>query len=135
MTIKVTLKVRPWSDWTADAMPRVDQAMVYLGTFVPDLARWSAYVFRMTALACFALAAWRFAYDLKLAQPFFVTEGIFSHWQTFLALTAAWAGLASLCGRLAPEGATRPVIFADDLSHAPVVWHARRFSQPLEQAE
>jgi len=113
----------------------VDQAMVYAATFVPDLARWGAYVLKITALGCFALAAWRFAYDLKIAQPFFIADGILSHWQTYLAFTGASAGLASLCSRVAPEGASRRVILADDLSDAPVVWHARQFAQPLEQAE
>lgn len=135
MTIKVTLKLRPWSDWTADSLPRVDQALVYAATFVPDLARWGAYVLRMGALACFALAAWRFAYDVKLAQPFFVTEGVLSHWQTYLAFTGALAMLSALCGRVAPECAARRILLQDDLSHAPVVWHARQFAQPLEQVE
>lgn len=135
MTIKVTLKIKPWSDWTADSMPRLDQALVYARTFVPDLARWSAFVLRMSALGCFGLAAWRFAFDLHLAQPFFVAEGILSHWQTYLAFTGAVAGLASLCSRAAPEGAARPVLTMDDHTAAPVVWHARRFAQPLEQAD
>lgn len=139
MTIKVTLKVRPWSDWAwdsaGDSWPRMDQALVYAGTFVPDLARWAAYVLRMASLGCFALAAWRFAYDLQLAQPFFVTEGVLSHWQTYVAFTGAGAMLASWCARVAPEGAARRVLTADDLSSAPVVWQARQFSQPLEQTE
>ena len=135
MTIKVTLKVTPWSDWRAESMPRMDQALVYAGTLVPDLARWTAYVLRMASLGCFALAAWRFAFDLKLAQPFFVTEGVLSHWQTYLAFTAAGAMLASWCARMAPEGAARRALTVDDLSNAPVVWHARQFSQPLEQTE
>jgi hypothetical protein len=135
MTIKVTLKVKPWSDWTADSMPYVDQAIVYARTFVPDLARWAAYVLRMATLGFFVLALWRFAYDLKLAQPFFITEGVLSHWQTYVAFTALGALLTSLCSRVAPEGAARPVMLADDLQPAPVVWHARRFSQPLEQTE
>lgn len=135
MTIKVTLKVQPWSDWSAVSMPRVDQTLVYAGTFLPDLARWSALVLRMASLGFFALAAWRFAYDLRLAQPFFITEGVLSHWQTYVAFTGAGAMLASWCGRLAPEGAARRAIAADDLSNAPVVWHARPFAQPLQQID
>jgi hypothetical protein len=135
MTIKVTLKLMPWSDWTADAMPRVDQTLVYAGTFVPDLARWAAYVLRISALGCFALAAWRFGYDVKAAQPFFITEGVLSHWQTYVALTGATVMLAAVCGRLAPEGARRRIALPEDDAAAPVVWHARQFPQPLEQAE
>ncbi len=135
MTVKLTLRLRPWSDWTADSMPRVDQALVYAGTFIPDLARWSAFVLRMAALGFFALAAWRFAFDLHLAQPFFIAEGILSHWQTYLAFTGATTMLASLCSRAAPDGAARRVLAMDDRSSAPVVWHARRFSQALEPAE
>ena len=135
MTIKVTLKVMPWSVWAVDSIPRMDQALVYAGTFVPDLARWTAYVMRMACLGCFALAAWRFAYDLKLTQPFFVADGVLSHWQTYLALTGAGAMVASWCARLAPEGAARRVLTADDLSHAPVVWHAPQFTQPFEHTD
>lgn len=116
-------------------MPRVDQALVYAGTFLPDLARWSALVLRMASLGFFALAAWRFAYDLRLAQPFFITEGVLSHWQTYVAFTGAGAMLAFWCGRHAPEGAARRAIAADDLSNAPVVWHARPFAQPLQQID
>ncbi len=135
MTIKVTLRVRPWSDWTADAMPRVDQAIVYAATFVPDLARWSAYVLRIAALGSFALAAWRFGYDVKLTQPFFVTEGLLSHWQTYVALTGLFALLSTQCERVAPETAARRLMTDEEITEAAVVWHARRFAQPLEQVE
>lgn len=134
MTIRVTFKLRPWSEWTADSLPRVDQALVYAGTFVPDVARFAAYMLRMGALGCFTLAAWRFGYDVKATQPFFITEGVLSHWQTYLALTGGTAMLASLCGRLAPERARR-IVLQDEHAEAPVVWHARQFAQPLEQAE
>ena len=140
MTIKVTLKLKPvnfmrWTEWDAEAMPRVDQALVWAGTFVPDLARWASYVLRIGALGCFALAAWRFAYDLKLAQPFFLSEGVLSHWQTYLAFTSACALLSAECAKVAPEGAARRVLRIDDQAQAPVVWHARQFSRPLEQTE
>ena len=135
MTIKVTLRLKPLTMWTPDALPRVDQAFVWLGTCVPDLARWTAYVLRITALGCFALAAWRFAFDLKLAQPFFLSEGILSHWQTYLAFMGAAALLSAQCAKLAPEGAARRVLQTDDHSLAPVVWHERPFSRPLQQTE
>lgn len=140
MTIKVTLRLKPVSFWPAgttalETMPRMDQALVWLSTCVPDLARWTAYLLRMTALGCFALGSWRFAYDLKLAQPFFLSEGILSHWQTYLAFTGGCALLASQCAKLAPEGAARRVLRVDDQTDAPVVWHARQFARPLEQTE
>ncbi|MBY0505677.1 MAG: hypothetical protein K2X03_17315 [Bryobacteraceae bacterium] len=140
MTIKVTLRITPLRlkplTWpSTEAFPRVDQAMVWLGTCVPDLARWTAYVIRMTSLGCFALAAWRFAYDLKLAQPFFLSDGVLSHWQTYAALGSASAMLASQCAKLAPEGARRRVLRLDDQASAAVVWQARQFSRPLEQTE
>jgi len=135
MTIKVTLKLKPITFVTAESLPRVDQALVWLGTFVPDLARWTAYILRMTALGCFALAAWRFGYDLKLAQPFFLSEGILSHWQTYLAFSGAGVLVAAQCAKLAPEGAARRALHTDDHSSAPVVWHHRQFSRPLEQTE
>jgi hypothetical protein len=43
------------------------------------------------ALAAGALAAWRIASDLKLAGSFAISTGFFSHWQVWLAGSAAMA--------------------------------------------
>ncbi len=38
------------------------------------------------ALAALALALWRLAADLNWADNFFIGQGLFSHWQVWLAL-------------------------------------------------
>ncbi len=41
------------------------------------------------ALLAFALAIWRLAADLSLAQGFAIASGIFSHWQVWLFMAIA----------------------------------------------
>lgn len=39
------------------------------------------------AVAGYALAAWRLGADLNLTGEFFISRGLFSHWQVWLALS------------------------------------------------
>lgn len=62
------------------------------------------------ALMAAALAAWSVAADLGLAGTFGISEGVFSHWQVWLAIAAALEGLSIVLHRyafavLAPEEA------------------------------
>ena len=59
------------------------------------------------ALLAFALACWRLAADLSLAQGFAIASGVFSHWQVWLfmaiALDAASLALNRYGGSTANE--------------------------------
>src|SRR5271156_4755906 len=48
----------------------------------------------MTAVASLLLGAWRLTADLEWTDPFFISTGIFSHWQVWFALTAALGAMA-----------------------------------------
>ena len=48
----------------------------------------------LAAVACLMLALWRLTFDLGWTDPFAIQEGLFSHWQVWLALTFATGGVA-----------------------------------------
>ena len=48
-----------------------------------------ATLFAPAALMAYVLGAWRLASDLQIAGNFGIQQGIFSHWQVWMALGAA----------------------------------------------
>jgi len=46
------------------------------------------------SLAAYALGFWRIAADLNLTGQFAISQGLFSHWQVWIALGAAIQGAA-----------------------------------------
>ena len=53
------------------------------------------------ALMAFALGCWRIAADLKLASSFAISEGVFAHWQVWIAIGIAVQLAAFLLHKLA----------------------------------
>lgn len=51
------------------------------------------------AVVALALACWRLGADLNLTGHFVISEGLFSHWQVWLALAAFLQAGASLSSR------------------------------------
>ena len=51
----------------------------------PNLALAAASLLAPCALVAFTLMCWSVAADLRWTAEFFVTHGIFSHWQSWLA--------------------------------------------------
>jgi len=58
----------------------------------------TAGLLKMAAVSCLLLALWRLTNDMGLTGEFFIQNGLFSHWQVWLAITL---GLAVLAFRLA----------------------------------
>ncbi|MFL6465088.1 MAG: hypothetical protein ACJ73N_11855 [Bryobacteraceae bacterium] len=50
------------------------------------------------ALLSFTVSFWGFAAEFRWASGFFITAGIFSHWQVWLALAWVFLLLARLLG-------------------------------------
>jgi hypothetical protein len=50
------------------------------------------------------MALWRLAYELEWTDRFIVAEGIFSHWQVWMALTLALQVLESSLARFGHGG-------------------------------
>lgn len=53
-----------------------------------DIAATAAGVLGPAAVLAAVMALWRIAADLHVAGPFFLTEGVLSHWQPWFVLAA-----------------------------------------------
>ena len=58
------------------------------------------YLLTPVALTGYVLAAWRFGSDMGWTGEFFISRGLFSHWQVWLALSAAVNASAVYLDRL-----------------------------------
>jgi hypothetical protein len=77
---RLTVRLQPGFDW-AVAVPQpvvavFNSTLVALGVFLTP-----------AAVLTGTLAAWRLGVDLGWAKSFFIAEGLWSHWQVWLALT------------------------------------------------
>jgi hypothetical protein len=68
------------------------------------LRRW------LTPASAVALVAalWRLAYDLDWTGRFAISEGLFSHWQVWMALAVLLQVLDAMLGRFGHGGAATP---------------------------
>jgi hypothetical protein len=55
-------------------------------------------------LGAWAMVLWRLAADMRIAGPFFLSDGLFSHWQVWFAL----AGLLTSASGSLRRSAVRP---------------------------
>lgn len=96
MTIK--LRLRPWDLWMAEQFPRADRTRVWTEMMIAEALRWSAFWLaqglKMGAVVTLAMAAWRFGVDIQLTRNFPIAEGLWSHWQVWLAGSIATGLLA-----------------------------------------
>ena len=79
---RLTVRLQPAFDW-AVAVPQplaagFNSLLVTTGVFLTP-----------AAVLTGTLSAWRFGVDLGWAKSFFISEGLWSHWQVWLALTIA----------------------------------------------
>lgn len=65
-----------------------------------------AFVFTQAAFAGYVLAGWRLLADLDLLGQFFVSSGLLSRWQVWVALGVLMQMTGSMLQRLANEGNT-----------------------------
>lgn len=86
-------------------------------------AFWTAYALRMGAVVSLAMAAWRFGVDISFTRNFIIREGIWSHWQVWLASSIA-IGLMAAQMRTWSER-PRTAVVPEAAEEAPrVVWHS-----------
>lgn len=64
----------------------------------------------LLAVSCSMFAVWRLTWDLGWTSSFVIADGIFSHWQVWMALTILFTAVAV---RLIRYGRPRPTIAAD----------------------
>ncbi len=68
------------------------------------LRRWLA----SASAVALVTALWRLAYDLDLTGRFAISEGLFSHWQVWMALAVLLQILDAMLGRFGHGGAATP---------------------------
>ena len=74
-----------------------------------EVAQIARYLMTPVALATYTLAAWRLGADMNWTGEFFVSKGLFSHWQVWLGLAiATQAGGAYLDRIIQHERETLP---------------------------
>ena len=77
---RLTVRLQPGFDWAVavplPAITAFNSLLVAVGVFLTP-----------AAVLTGTLAAWRFGVDLGWAKGFFIAEGLWSHWQVWLALT------------------------------------------------
>jgi len=72
-------------------------------TLIPGFVRWAVYLLKALAVATLTLGLWRLGNDVNITQPFFLTEGLWSHWQVYLALASLTAFGATALRNAVPE--------------------------------
>ncbi len=74
-----------------------------------EMAGGLAALLAPAATLTFAIALWRLGRDLGLTKNFFITDGPFSHWQVWLAMTATLAASSMYLNRKSERAARAPV--------------------------
>jgi hypothetical protein len=72
------------------------------GPRVNEFASGLAMILTLLSVSCFALSAWKFLSDLGWAGGFFIGQGVFSHWQIWIALAVAVQLVSFRLSRHAP---------------------------------
>ncbi|HXU19662.1 MAG TPA: hypothetical protein VN788_03655 [Verrucomicrobiae bacterium] len=85
--IRLAEAIQPRFEKTAEAVSvRFQPALMRGAVFTLGVASLVAYLLRPLALAAAALGVWRLSADLGWTDAFFITHGLFSHFQVWFAL-------------------------------------------------
>ena len=60
-----------------------------------EMAPLFRYLLKPVALVAYVLSVWRLGADLHWTDAFFISSGLFSHWQVWLALAIATQATAA----------------------------------------
>lgn len=109
MTVRLRLRVPPLpnvrvrlGDVSMDRAVLASQ-VTWRRTVVPGFVRWTVYLLKSVSICLFTLGIWRLGNDIGATQPFFLTDGFFSHWQVYFALAGFSAYGASALRSAIPE--------------------------------
>lgn len=109
MIVRFRLRVPPLPNvrlrLDADTFDRalVAGQVTWRRSVIPGFVRWSVYLLKTAAVSLFTLGVWRLGNDVGATEPFFVTEGFFSHWQVYFGLAAAGGLAAQTLRQAVPE--------------------------------
>jgi len=103
-------------------MPRLPYGQFALAT---------ATFLQPVALMAFAVALWRIGVDVRMARSFVISEGLFSHWQVWLAVTGVLqVGVLEL-NRLAKRAGV-PSYFGSGSRRGPIEIEISRHAMPAD---
>jgi hypothetical protein len=86
----------------------LDPALRHVTVWAQSAAVPVSFLIRNLALASGVLGAWRLGVDLGWTQDFFISSGIGSHWQVWLALAVALNAAANFILRAARGSDAQP---------------------------
>ena len=79
-----------WNKYRAQEIPRLQNAALAVASLLAP-----------SALMAFTIAVWKLAANLHWTGDFFVSSGLFSHWESWLFVAALMVLLAWLLNRYA----------------------------------
>jgi len=86
----------------------IDLAIHHVTAWARGAAIPVSFLIRNLALASGVLGAWRLGVDLGWTQDFFISAGVWSHWQVWLALAGALNAAANFILRAARHNDAQP---------------------------
>jgi hypothetical protein len=86
---------------TTSVIAQLQPALRQTATWSQSAAGPASFLIRHFALAAGVLGFWRLGADIGWTQDFFIATGVWSHWQTWLALAAALNAAANYVQRAA----------------------------------
>jgi len=92
-----------WDRTTGVIAVKLQPALVWTAALTRNAAALAAFVLRPTALAALACGVWRLGIDLGWTQDFFISQGLFSHWQVWFVLALGMISGAGFLGRHSSE--------------------------------
>ena len=88
-----------WDRTTAVVAVRLHPALERSLALSRSVAALAAFALRPAELVALACGIWRLGIDLGWTQDFFVSQGLFSHWQVWLLLAFAMIAAAGFLAR------------------------------------
>lgn len=98
------------------------------GTEIRRLAMGISVLLQPAVLAAFVLAAWRFGTDVGWTREFVIATGVFSHWQTWLAIAIVMQLAVIALNRY---GNARPIPKSEESDREPILKSESEFDRVL----
>jgi|SRR5579884_1474482 len=91
--------IHPAWDRTAALAMKLQPAMDRAGELSREAILVGSFALRLSAFGALAISVWRMGIDLGWTRDFFISQGLFSHWQVWLALALAMHSGAGFLAR------------------------------------
>ncbi len=66
-------------------LPRIHKGVTGNGVAAGELASGLAGLLTLVSVACFTMSVWKLLSEMGWVGKFFIAEGVFSHWQVWIA--------------------------------------------------